>query len=259
MNYNQGVTKPSGALTLRPIRANQPTPSVLDIIRRGLPDKNLNPFVNQWRKANMMNLLRGGLRVYAADKMGGTMHGWGALYLTIVKPVGDVSDLLKEYADNLPLLHGLSFQAWAGERGMAFKYAHLGLAGTKVVTDVGVAYIVDAFQNSVEVENMKFHGLGTGSTAENATDTALVTELTTEYTGNVRATGTTTEGASANIYRTVATNTLDGTPGAALREHGIFSASTVGVLLDRTVYAAITLVSGDGLASTYDLTLTAGS
>jgi len=132
-----------------------------------------------------------------------------------------------------------------------------GIVGRKVVTDVGVGYIVDAFQNSVELENMKFHGLGTGSTAENQTDTALVTELTTEYTGNVRATGTTTEGATANIYRTVATNTLDGTPGAALREHGIFSASTVGVLLDRTVFAAITLSSGDSLQSTYELTLSA--
>lgn len=258
MSYHQGVTNPSGALALRPIRKQQPT-SIMDVIKRGLPNKNISPLVNQWRKANMMNLLRGVHKLWLADKMGGPAYAWGALYLTIVKPMGDASDLLREYADNLPLLHGLSFQAWAGERGMAFKYAHLGLAGTKVVTDVGVAYIVDAFQNSVELENMKYHGLGTGSTAEAAADTALVTELTTEYTGNVRATGTTTEGATANIYRTVGVNTLDGTPGAALREHGIFSASTVGVLLDRTVYAAINLSSGDGLSSTYDLTLTSGS
>lgn len=132
-----------------------------------------------------------------------------------------------------------------------------GMVGDRVVTDVGVGYIVDAFQNSVEVENMKFHGLGTGSTAENQTDTTLVTELTTEYTGNVRATGTTAEGATANIFSTVATNTLDGTPGGALREHGIFSASTSGVLLDRTVFASITLSSGDALQSTYQLTFSA--
>lgn len=134
----------------------------------------------------------------------------------------------------------------------------LGDVGWKSVTTAGVNYIVDAFQNSVELEILKYHGIGTGSTAENITDTALVTELTTEYTGNVRATGSLTEGASANIYRTVGTNTLDGTPGAALREHGIFSASTVGTLLDRTVFAAINLSSGDGLQSTYDLTCNAG-
>lgn len=138
------------------------------------------------------------------------------------------------------------------------KVEDYGVVGRKVVTDVGVAFIVDAFQNIVEVETMKYHGLGTGSTAEAVTDTALVTELTTEYTGNVRATGTTIEGATANIYRTVATNTLDGTPGAALREHGIFSAAAAGVLLDRTVFGAITLSSGDGLQTTYDLTFAAG-
>lgn len=132
-----------------------------------------------------------------------------------------------------------------------------GIVGDKVITDVGVGFLVDAWQNIVELEIMKYHGLGTGTTAENQTHTALVTELTTEYTGDVRATGSTTEGASANIFRTLGTNTLDGTPGAALREHGIFSASTVGVMWDRTLFSAITLSSGDGLASTYDMTASA--
>lgn len=138
-------------------------------------------------------------------------------------------------------------------------FEEYGVVCHKLVTDTGVGFIVDAFQNSVEVENMKYHGLGTGSTAENQTDSALVTELTTEYTGNVRATGTTTEGATANIYKTVATNTLDsGTPN--LREHGVFSASSAGVLLDRSVFASINLdgTAGDGLQSTYQLTFSAG-
>ena len=139
-----------------------------------------------------------------------------------------------------------------------FELEDYGIVGRKVVTTAGMNFVVDAFQNSVEVENLKYHALGTGSTAEAAGDTTLVTELTTEYTGNVRATGTTTEGASANIYRTVATNTLDGTPGAALREHGVFSADAAGTLLDRTVFSAITLSSGDGLQSTYEITFTAG-
>lgn len=145
--------------------------------------------------------------------------------------------------------------------GRPFALEDYGVVGRKVVTDAGVAFIVDAFQNTKELENLKYHALGTGSTAEAAGDTALVTELTTEYTGNVRATGTTAEGASANIYSTVATNTLDGTPGTALREHGIFdqAATGGGTLLDRTVFAAITLSSGDGLQSTYQLTLTSGS
>lgn len=134
----------------------------------------------------------------------------------------------------------------------------LGELGHHVVTTVGAGFIVDAFQGLVEPELMKFHGLGTGSGAEAVGDTALGTELTTEYTSNVRATGTTTE-ASATVYQTVATNTLDGTPGAALREHGIFSANAAGVLLDRTVFAAVNLVSGDAFQSTYNLTFSPGS
>jgi hypothetical protein len=143
--------------------------------------------------------------------------------------------------------------------GRPFAVEDYGVVGRKVVTDAGVNYIVDAFQNSTEVENLKFHGIGTGTTAESAGQTALVTELTTEYNpDNTRATGSTTEGATANVYRTVGTNTLDATPGAALREHGVFSAASSGTLLDRTLYSAITLSSGDALQSTYDLTLSSG-
>lgn len=140
-----------------------------------------------------------------------------------------------------------------------FRVTPLGVVGRKVITDNGVAFLVDAWQNTKEMENQKYHALGTGSTAENQTDAALVTELTTEYTGNVRATGDLGEGASANIFKTVATNTLDGTPGAALREHGIFdqAATGGGVLWDRTVYGAITLSSGDALQSTYQMTASA--
>lgn len=135
-----------------------------------------------------------------------------------------------------------------------------GVVSRRVITDTGVAFLVDAWQNIVELENMKFHALGTGSTAENQTDAALVTELTIEYTGNVRATGSLTEGATANIFRSVGTNTLDGTPGGALREHGLVSQAATGggVLWDRTVYAAINLVSGEALQSTYDMSAAAG-
>jgi hypothetical protein len=135
----------------------------------------------------------------------------------------------------------------------------LGVVSCRVVTDAGVGFIVDAFQNIVELENMKFHGFGTGTTAEAAGQTALVTELTTAYaTDNTRPTGSTTEGASANIYRTVGTLSPDAS--VAITEHGIFSQAATGggVLLDRSVFSAINLVSGDSLQITYDLTFTSG-
>ena len=136
-----------------------------------------------------------------------------------------------------------------------------GIVGRRVVTTVGVNFIVDAFQNLVELENLKYHGFGTGTTAEAAGDTALVTELTTEYvTNSTRPTGTTTEGATANIYRTVATLSPDSGGTLAITEHGVFSASSAGTLLDRTKFTAVNLVAGsDSLQATYELTFTSGS
>lgn len=137
-----------------------------------------------------------------------------------------------------------------------------GLLSTRVVTTAGVGFIVDAFQNLVELENMKYHGFGTGTTAEASGDTALVTELTTEYASdNTRPTGTTTEGASGNIYRSVATLSPDTGGTLAITEHGIFSQAATGggVLLDRSVFSAVNLVAGsDSLQATYDLTCSAG-
>jgi hypothetical protein len=134
----------------------------------------------------------------------------------------------------------------------------LGIVSRKVVTDTGVAFIVDAFQNTTEIENLKFHGIGTGGAAEAVGNTALTTELTTQYNpDNTRATGSTTENA-ANIYRTVGTNAVDSA--VSITEHGIFSQAATGggTLLDRSLFTAVALASGDSLQSTYDLTLTAG-
>ena len=231
-----GAVAPNGELGLSVLRGlDFPAPaqpvvagvSVRDVARDGLPRLDLSDEVNAWRRRNVRHLWRGLRRISLARALR-LPHFYGQLHLAVVRADGERVDL--------------------------------GLASLRVVTDTGVGFIVDAFQNSVELENMKFHGLGTGSTAENQTDTALVTELTTEYTGNVRATGTTTE-AAANIYQTVATNTMDAAPGAAIREHGVLSQAATGggVLLDRTVFAAITLANGDGIQSDYRLTFTAGS
>jgi hypothetical protein len=124
-----------------------------------------------------------------------------------------------------------------------------GIVGRRVVTTAGVNFIVDAFQNLTELENMKYHEMGTGSTAEATGDTALVTAVET------RTAGTQTE-ASANQYVSVATITATAT--RAIQEHGIFSASSAGTLLDRTVFTTINLASGDSIQFTYTLTVTAG-
>lgn len=128
----------------------------------------------------------------------------------------------------------------------------LGLISTRVVTTAAANYIVDSFQNSTStpLDAFKYHGCGTGTGDEAVGDTALGTE-----TGS-RVSGTQVEGASANIYRTVAT--ISFTTSLAITEHGVFSASSSGTLLDRSKFAAINVANGDSIQFTYELTVTAG-
>jgi hypothetical protein len=247
MSTHGGAARPAGDLQLRVIRAaderairdrfDQITAMsqypakelrLSEVAHFGLPRKGLDDRVNAWRTSNFRNLARGARRAVAARALG-LANFYGSLYLTKIAADGEVTEL--------------------------------GLASMRMVTTTGVGYIVDAFQTatSVELENMKYHGIGTGSGAEATGDTALVTELTTQYsTDNTRATGSTTENA-ANIYRTVGTNTVDAS--VAIIEHGILSQAATGggVLLDRSVFSAVNLVSADSLQSTYDFTITAGS
>ncbi|MFN7341553.1 MAG: hypothetical protein ACK5VI_10800 [Opitutia bacterium] len=126
----------------------------------------------------------------------------------------------------------------------------LGRVGRRVVTNNGVAAIVDAFQNTFELENFNWHDSGTSSTAEAVGDSVLGTAA-----GPARVSGTQSEPAT-NQYRTVATISYTGT--ASIVEHGLFSASTAGVLFDRTVFTAVGVNNGDSIQFTYTLTVNAG-
>lgn len=213
----------------------KPAPARFDfkkLLQFAYPQKGLERDVNHWREQNWFeNVREAAYRLRCSAMLNGILsaevRAHGELY--VVKIFGD------------------------GRR------LHLGVASLRLVTDAGVGYLRDCLTNTSEAENLKYHGIGTGTTNEAQGDTALVTELTTEYNPNsTRATGSlTTNG--ANVFRTIGTNTLDsGTP--AITEHGIFSAASSGTLLDRSKFTAINLVgaNGDGLQTTYDLTLTAG-
>lgn len=155
--------------------------------------------------------------------------------------------------------HGTAFSGevfptgrlWATKISKTGDKEDIGLISTKQVTDAGVAFIVDAFQGTADLTTMKFHGSGTSATGEAATETALETEVAT------RATGTTTEGASANIYRSVGTISYSGT--LAIVEHGLFSASSGGTMMDRSEFTAINVTSGDSIEFTYELTFPSGN
>lgn len=232
-----GTVAPSGTLGLELIRRGvaHPVPrawparaaDVWDVLKHGVPQRGLPAEVNAWRLRNLPHLWRGWRRVALARSLR-LPHFYGQLWITVIRANGEPVEL--------------------------------GLASLRVVTTAGVGFIVDAFQNLTELENLKYHGCGTGTTAEASSDTALVTESTTALNpDSTRATGSLTEGASANIFRTVGTATFDAS--AAITEHGIFSQAATGggTLLDRSVFSAVNVVSGDSIQFTYDLTLTAGS
>jgi hypothetical protein len=232
-----GRTEPRGELHLQVIRGNKaeiqpPNHDITlgEILQFGSPwAKGLSPAMRRWKARNWRDhLFRGVPKVLAARAMGiATVHG--SLFLTKID-------------------------------GRTGQRTDFGLVGLRVVTTAGVNYLAaDMNDGASDISAFDYAGLGTGTTAENVTDTALVTELTTEYTGNVRTAGTPSN-PSANIYRSACTSTLDsGTP--VLREHGLFTASSAGTLWDRTVFAAITLdgTVGDSLLSTYSVTFAAGS
>lgn len=221
----ESVPDPGRTVTAVPMRHL----SLAEVVRFGAPSQLLPDEVSEWRARNWPRVIRQALKVSAAVQLGrrlGVMTAYGRLSLAVIRADGQVLDL--------------------------------GLASFRLVTTAGVNFLTDALQNLVEPENMKFHGIGTGVVAEAVGDTALGTELTTQYNpDNTRATGSQTEN-GANVYRTVGTNTVDAA--VAITEHGILpqAATGGGTLLDRSVFAAVNLASGDSLQSTYDFTQNSG-
>ena len=127
-----------------------------------------------------------------------------------------------------------------------------GIVSYRVVTSAFVNFMVDQLQaETSQWGDFKYHDSGVGTTAENASDTDMETT-----DGEARATGTQTEGASTNIYRSV--GTIPYTTTKAITEHGLFSQSTGTTLMDRSVFSAINVANGDAIQFTYELTCTAG-
>jgi hypothetical protein len=175
-----------------------------------------------WKLSNLPNILRGGIPIVIAKLFGIPTH-YGMLWARLIRANGECIDY--------------------------------GLISTRVVTDAYVAALTDCLQSAVAAfSDYKYHDSGTGTNAEAAGDTTLQTVCT----DNLRTVGTQIEGATANVYKSVGTIAYTGT--RAITEHGLFNNTRAsgGTLMDRSVFSAINVVSGDSIEFTYQLTNTSG-
>lgn len=139
-----------------------------------------------------------------------------------------------------------------------YEQTHFGPIPNTIVNE-GENVLEDCFEANTgsactQVALFKFHGIGSSSAAIAETDGGCTTEATTEYNPNsTRATGTQTNN-GANIYRTVATNTVDAS--FTVEEFCLMDVNTgAGNMWTRILTGTISLGSGDGLQTTYDLTI----
>lgn len=129
---------------------------------------------------------------------------------------------------------------------------NFGTVAYGLVTTAFVQFLVDQMQvESTLIGDFKYHDSGVGTTAAAIGDTDIETT-----DGEARATGTQTEGTTADIYKSV--GTISYTTTKAITEHGIFNALTGVTLLDRHVFSAINVVNGDSIEFTYELTVNDG-
>lgn len=129
-----------------------------------------------------------------------------------------------------------------------------GLVSVREVTSAFALRLVDGLMDSATtMSNFHQHKMGTGSTSETDTHTALVAA----QSGAQAVGGATAQTHSTSvIYRSIGTITAITAQG--IREHGIFNASTGGILLDRSLVTNIDVNAEDVVTWTYDLTVSAG-
>lgn len=187
------------------------------------------PIMEYWRLRKIAKQVRSGILPKGADKE--TI--FKALRLTRPKNAMEVFGFLSAKV----------------ERADGSLSRDLGLVSCKKVTLAFAKRLVDAMVTSGDViDNFQYHKQGAGSAAESSGDTALGTQQVGATSG-VREVGST----ASNIYQVVGTITAGSAYG--IREHGIFNASTGGILLDRSVVTNITVNTDDVVTWTYQLTV----
>jgi len=127
-------------------------------------------------------------------------------------------------------------------------WVDLGTVSEAIVTQGAIAQIISVLQggSAATLQSFRFHASGTGNAAEASSNISLGAEVESRESGTQVSLG-------AGNYRSVATHAYAAE--FAITEHGLFSASSGGVLFDRSKFAPILVGAGTSIEFTYDLTI----
>jgi len=126
------------------------------------------------------------------------------------------------------------------------------MRGANLVTSAGKAGVASRINGNGSEAAFTYLAIGTGTTAADAADTTLETEIITG--GGERAAATasrTTTDVTNDTARLVLTYSFTST--FAVTEAGALNAASAGVLLNRQVFSAVNVVNGDSLQVTVDI------
>jgi hypothetical protein len=169
----------------------------------------------------------------------------------------DYSDLVRLLGGEKTLREGMGFSetldvVHRDKDGNILGERHIGPSPGRCLTNVGFAEVAGLLLTDVGGTAFDYIAIGTGTTAEAATDTALVAETH-------RAAGTGTR-VTVNVTNDTAqlTYTFSGyATTEAITESGVFNAATGGTLLCRKTFSALNInfAAGDSLAVTWKITV----
>lgn len=121
-----------------------------------------------------------------------------------------------------------------------------------LITNAGLAGLASRINGDGSEAAFTYLAVGTGTTAANAADTTLETEIADS--GLARAAGTASRTTTTQTNDTARlTKTFSVTGTKAVTEIGILNAGSSGTLLCRQVFTAVNVQNGDSLAVTYDV------
>jgi len=168
-------------------------------------------------------------------------------------PQGEIMEALKATKPN-GVLEMFGFLRMRIKRCRTGEWEDFGVVSVKKVTTAFANYVVDSLQDSTSypLDAFTWHDMGDDNTAESNAHTALQNSRETRINDSSPGEN------GANVYQSVAT--INASAAYTVEEHGIHSAESAGVMLDRNLVPnAPSVIANDSVEFTYELTVNAES